>query len=128
MAILWHGVQRASKVNDPTAPKLWYAQWVQRSVVGTDELAELISESTTVSKTDVRAVLDALKPQIIRALEHSDSVRLDGLFSILTSVTGEEGTETPEGLDKVKLEADAYIRLHPDIQEALDRAKFQRED
>jgi len=126
MAILWHGVQRSSKVGDPDAPKLWDVQWVQRSQVDTEELARRIASWTSLSETDVLAVLHALRAEIEQALCASDSVRLDGLASFLLSVTGETGEATEEELSRVPKEADVYIRIARQIQDALDQVEFQR--
>ncbi|NCQ33433.1 MAG: hypothetical protein GW802_39475, partial [Armatimonadetes bacterium] len=67
-----------------------------------------------------------LRTEIEGALCASDSVRLDGIASFLLSVTGETGAATEEELSRVPKEADVYIRIARQVQDALDQVEFQK--
>lgn len=125
--IQWHGVQRPSKPGDPTSPKLWYPQWVQRSVVDTARKAKRIAQRTSHDESDIKAILDAAQEDEIDTFLDSDASKWDGLWIVSLKVTSPSpGVATPEELNDIKKEADVIIRVAPQIRDALDRAKFQR--
>lgn len=72
-----------------------YVQSASQPVVTLKELAELIANSSTVSRADVKAVLDALQFQIIQALQNGRSVRLDDLGIIYSRIQS-DGFDTQE--------------------------------
>ncbi len=128
MAINWHGVQRPSIPGDPDSPKLWYPQWVPGPTRDTAKRAKRMSEMTKYSETDVTAMFSATGIDTVESLLEGEPNKFDGLFTIMLSVTTPgPGAATEADLNKLKKQVDAYIRLAPEIRDALDRAKFQKE-
>ncbi len=62
----------------------YYVQSAPQKRVTTKQLAELIEKRSTVSRADIRAVLDALQFEIIYALQNGQSVMLDDIGTFYT--------------------------------------------
>ncbi len=71
----------------------YYLQIAPTSVVTVESVIKRISNSTTVTSSDVRAVIDALEYEIIESLRHGDSIRLGHIGSFRPTIAS-EGTET----------------------------------
>lgn len=97
---------------DPANGK-WYAHAVYAGTRNTNDLAERISYSTTVTKADCLAVLSALAREFNDAFENSQSIKLDGIgtfkiglhskgaleaedFSVTNNITGIRVNFMPE--------------------------------
>ena len=63
---------------DPSNGK-WFAKACHIGEVGTDELAERVSYATTVTKADVKAVIEGLIKEMQDAMNNSNVVVLDGI-------------------------------------------------
>jgi DNA-binding protein, histone-like, putative len=70
--------------------ELYYACSKRGQVVGFNELASIITESTTLTAPDVKACLMALSQNVKNELKRGNTVRLDdiGTFSIALSSQG----------------------------------------
>ncbi len=78
--------------------KKYYASIVSSGVVDFSKLATLISLATTVSRTDVLAVLDALETYMNLELDCGGNVHL-GSFGHFRLSAHSEGVDTEEDLD-----------------------------
>lgn len=74
----------------------WYAHALMINTISTDDIATEISGATTVTPTDVRAVLTSLGDFIKSHLQNSQKVTLDKLGSFSVSVR----TKSAESSDK----------------------------
>jgi predicted histone-like DNA-binding protein len=81
---------------NPEAPKKWYAQAKASGDLTLKKLSREISEgSTTVSDTDVLAVLNDLTKILKRHLDNGEIVRFGDFGTFQISISG-EGAETEE--------------------------------
>ena len=67
--------------NPITKEFAYHASAIPVTPVKLDEIADSISATCTVNSADVKAVLDALQSQVIKALRNGQSVRLGDLGS-----------------------------------------------
>lgn len=74
---------------DPSNGK-WFAKAVHVGEVSTDELADRVSYATTVTKADVKAVIEGLIKEMQNAMNESQVVVLDGIgrFKLGLECTG----------------------------------------
>ena len=82
---------KITKVKNPKgdeSKKYYHAVAVKTSNYEFEELAEDISQSTTVTKADAVAVLTSMKPFIQRALLNGRRVVLQDLGALVMSITG----------------------------------------
>lgn len=69
-----------------TANNKWFARAVTVSTVSTDKIAERIEEKCTLTKSDVKACIEALIYEIKEQLQNSHAVKLDGLGTFKMSL------------------------------------------
>ena len=111
----------------PEQPKKWYANAKSAGELTFKKLSREISEgSTTVSDTDVLAVLNDLIKVLRRHLENGEIVRLGDFGSFQISI-GSEGAETEakfhQSLIKTKK---VTFRPGADLKEMLNSLKFEK--
>lgn len=112
----------------------FYAQLRPVTPVTLERIAKNIERRSTVSSSDVKAVLDALEYEIIAALEDGKSVRLGDLGSFRPTIGG-KGAETAEDFtpDLIKR---VNVRFHPSkkmkvnfvVGSSAQTVSFQREE
>ena len=90
-------IKALARINpqEPTAAKRYYAVAVNQGELTLNSLSKQIAMMSTVSKTDVYAVLMALTEVIPQALEDGKIVRLGNLGSFSTMVNS-DSSATPE--------------------------------
>lgn len=88
--------------------KKWFARTVVLGNVSTDDLAEEISHSTTVTRADIRAVLDELSLALKRHLLNSQSVKLDGIGTFRVTIHS-MGTATEKEFDSSKIKGYSIV-------------------
>ena len=68
----------------------YYAQAAAATPITLPQIVKMIEKRSTVSSSDIKAVLDALQFEIIQALQNGNSVRLGdlGSFHITINSTG----------------------------------------
>lgn len=94
MPMFYRARQSALKSKD--GKKKWYPQLVKaKTAVTTDELAEVIAEKSSLTKGDIKNVLDNLPSAMALFLRNSMSVNLQG-FGSFTAVASASGA----GVDK----------------------------
>ena len=92
-----------------------YARAVMVGTVGIEELAEAMSESCTVTRSDIVAVLSALGPAMRRMLQKSLRVQLPylGTFKLGLTTIGEEEAEDFDMQHNVK---GVHVLFHPETK------------
>ena len=92
-----------------------YARAVMVGTVGIEELAEAMSESCTVTRSDIVAVLSALGPAMRRMLQKSLRVQLPylGTFKLGLTTIGEEDAEDFDMQHNVK---GVHVLFHPETK------------
>ena len=87
----------AERQNPLTKTLQYYAQVMPVEPLTLEDIAEGIEKTSTVSSADIKAVLDALQFEVIRALRAGNSVRL-----------GDLGSFRPTLASRSALSADAF--------------------
>ena len=77
----------------------YYAQIAPTTPLMLPQIVKLIEKRSTVSSSDIKAVLDALQFEIIHALQTGNSVRLGDLGSFHLTISS-KGTATEEEAKK----------------------------
>ncbi len=85
------------KTEGMSAYKKWYAKALSMGQVSTRDLAEEISHSTTVTRSDIMAVLIELFEAMKRHLQNSQTVTLDEIGSFRVGVKS-KAADTAEDL------------------------------
>ncbi len=126
MAVSYVVVPKANPL-DRNAQKKFYAQAKSRSELTFRKLSKEIAEgSTTVSDTDVLAVLNDLTKILKRHLENGEIVRF-GDFGTFQVGIGSEGAETEDKFH-VSLIKSAKVMFRPglDLKEMLATLKYEK--
>ncbi len=113
---------------DPQAPKKFYAQAKASGEITLKKLSKEISEnSSTVSDTDVLAVLNDLTKFLNRHLSEGQIVRFGDFGTFQISITS-EGAETAEKFNQSMIDSSKVaFRAGIDIREMLNNLKFEKE-
>jgi len=124
MAINYVIVPRGNPSN-PTAPKKFYGQAKSSGEFTFRKLSKEIAEgSTTVSDTDVLAVLNDLTKVLRRHLDNGEIVRF-GDFGTFQVTIGSEGAETEEKFTSSLIKsAKVIFRPGIDLKEMLRNLKY----
>ena len=114
-------------LQDPNAPKKWYAQAKSSGDFTFRKLAKEIAEgSTTVSDTDVLAVLNDLTKILKRHLENGEIVRFGDFGSFQIGI-GSSGAETEAKFNASLIKTKKVVfRPGIDLKEMLNNLKFEK--
>ncbi len=126
MAVKYSVAERGNPL-DSQAPKKWYATARSAGELTFRKLSKEIAEaSTTVSDTDVMAVLNDLIKILRRHLENGEIVRFGDFGSFQVSI-GSEGAET-ESKCNASLIKTKKVAFRPgiDLREMLNNLKFEK--
>jgi predicted histone-like DNA-binding protein len=126
MAVTYVITPKLNPQNREAAPK-FYAQAKGRSELTFRKLAKEIAEgSTTVSDTDVMAVLNDLTKVLKRHLENGEIVRFGDFGSFQIAIKS-EGAES-EGAFHSSLIKDPKVTFRPgiDLKEMLNNLKYEK--
>jgi len=126
MAVKYSVNERANPLNRED-PKKWYATARSTGELTFRKLSKEIAEgSTTVSDTDVLAVLNDLTKILRRHLENGEIVRFGDFGSFQISL-GSEGanTETKFNASMIKTKK-VIFRPGIDLKEMLNNLKFEK--
>jgi predicted histone-like DNA-binding protein len=121
MPILWKAIQRRNP-RDPNAAAKYYAQDVTRSVVDTEALAHQIAARSGMSEGDMLNVLRTLSDVIQEELGDGNSVRLERIGVLSSSLTSEGGAATPEELRRVPKDVGVNFRPATELRTYLENA------
>jgi len=126
MAVKYVVVQRPNPLKQEE-PKKWYASAKSTGDFTFRKLSKEIAEgSTTVSDTDVLAVLNDLTKILKRHLENGEIVRF-GDFGSFQVTLGSSGAET-EGKFNASLIKSKKVTFRPgiDLREMMNNLKFEK--
>jgi len=126
MAIHYVTVERGN-LNNPAAPKKFYAQAKSSGELTFRRLAKEIAEgSTTVSDTDMLAVLNDLTKVLRRHLEAGEIVRF-GDFGAFQVTIKSKGAETAEKFNASLIHSPKIVfRPGADLKETLNNLKYTK--
>lgn len=127
MAIKYVLTQKGNPGN-PEAPKKFYAQAKSTGEVTLKKLSkEIVENSSTVSDTDVLAVLNDLTKFLNRHLSEGQIVRFGDFGTFQISITS-EGAETEDKFNQALIDG-AKVAFRPgvDIREMLNNLKYEKE-
>ena len=126
MAVRYKLVEKNNPRN-PQAPKKWYAMAKSAGEFTFRKLSKEIAEgSTTVSDTDVLAVLNDLTKVLRRHLENGEIVRFGDFGSFQISI-GSEGAETKKQFHHSMIKSSKVIfRPGIDLKEMKNNLKFEK--
>ena len=111
----------------PTEPKKFYAQAVSSGELTFRKLSKEIAEgSTTVSDTDVLAVLNDLIKILRRHLENGKIVRFGDFGSFQITISS-DGVEDEKKFNSSKIKS-AKVTFRPgiDLKEMLNNLKYEK--
>jgi predicted histone-like DNA-binding protein len=122
-----YAVKPKSNPGDPEAPQKYYAQARSSGGLTLKQLSKEIAEgSTTVSDTDVLAVLNDLTKVVKRHLENGKIVRL-GDFGTFQIAVNSEGAETEEKFHPSLIrKSRVTFRPGADLKDMLATLKFEK--
>jgi len=126
MAVNYVVIPKANP-QDRTAPAKFYAQAKSRGELTFRKLSKEIAEgSTTVSDTDVMAVLNDLTKVLRRHLENGEIVRFGDFGTFQISISS-DGAET-EGKFHSSLIKNPKVAFRPgvDLKEMLNNLKYEK--
>jgi predicted histone-like DNA-binding protein len=126
MAVKYTIVQHGNPGN-PDAPKKYYAQAKAGGELTFKSLSREISDgSTTVSDTDVLAVLNDLSKILKRHLANGEIVRFGDFGTFQISLTS-EGAETEEKFHSSLIKSPKVVfRPGADLKETLATLKYEK--
>ena len=116
--------QKRNGINDK---ELYYAVPVWSRLVGTREIAQRLSERSTLSPADIRATLIGLVDVMESYLHDGYSVKLDDLGVFRLSATS-KGYATPEECTPHRVRASKLcFRADAQLKKNLKFVKFERD-
>jgi predicted histone-like DNA-binding protein len=113
---------------NPDAPKKYYAQTKSTGDITLKEIGREIAEnSTTVSDTDVLAVLNDLTKALNRHLKAGKIVRFSDFGTFQINIKS-EGAETEEKFNQKTMITEVKVTFRPgsDVTEMLNNIKFEK--
>jgi predicted histone-like DNA-binding protein len=126
MAVKYNVIERGNPSN-PKAPKKWYASAKSAGELTFKKLSKEISEgSTTVSDTDVLAVLNDLTKILRRHLENGEIVRFGDFGAFQISIGG-AGADTAAKYNTSLIKTKKVVfRPGLDLKETLNNLRFEK--
>jgi predicted histone-like DNA-binding protein len=113
---------------NPDAPKKYYAQTKSTGDITLKEIGREIAEnSTTVSDTDVLAVLNDLTKALNRHLKAGKIVRFSDFGTFQINIKS-EGAETEDKFNQKTMITEVKVTFRPgsDVTEMLNNIKFEK--
>ena len=104
---------KLKKKNGKFANGLYYAEVQRGTTVTTEVLAQRIQERCTVTRPDIKAVLDALVTAMQYSLQAGEKVHIEGLGYFYLNILG-KGVENKEDYDVYKCMKAIRCRFLPD--------------
>lgn len=125
MAIKYKVIERQNAI---TKQVQYYAQTAPVEPMTLDDIVEGIEKTSTVSSADIKAVLDALQFEVIRALKQGQSVRLGDLGSFRPTITSTATLTaeafTPANIKGVRVQFRPSGRMAQELK--LDRVSVRQ--
>ena len=125
MALNYTIIERKN-LNDLTAPVKYYAIAKRLGEMTLRELAERISEMSTLSSIDIMAVLEALLKVIPKELSKGNTVRLGDFGSFYPTIKS-EGSEVEEEFNESLINK-TNIKFRPghEVKNVLNNIQYQK--
>ena len=124
MALKYRIVERQNAL---TKTLQYYAQVEPVEPLNLQDIAEGIEKTSTVSSADIKAVLDALQFEVIRALRAGNSVRLGDLGSFRPTLSSRAALSaeafTAANLRRVRVQFSPSARMESELK--LDRVSVR---
>lgn len=104
----------------------WYPRSITQGKTSTDTIAQYISEGTTLSLADVRAVLTALPSAMKHYMTLGNTVKLDyiGTFYYTAKAAG-QGVDTESEVSKTQIKG-VHVRFNPASTRRADNTYSRR--
>jgi len=126
MAIKYKVIKQGATPLTQTNKSYYTARACKRSLVGLDEIAELLSLRSTLSKADVFATLIALTEAIPEYLLNNQSVQLGDLGTVSLHLSS-KSESTPEDVTWRSIkELKVQFRAGKEIKKSLKSAHFKK--
>jgi len=111
---------------DRTLPEKHYATVVKNGTVDFESLADIITDSSTVSMGDILNVLQMLEKAVVRELGQGRIVQLGRLGNFQVGISS-KGVDTPEEVN-AELITKARIIFRPGrkMRHLVDNVKYQK--
>lgn len=114
------------KKRQQKANGLWYPQSVTVGNVGMEKIIDRLAQISTVSKSDVQAVLGDLASVMADYMSLGYTVKLDGLGTFyFTAVTNKQGVATAEEVSAKQITG-VRVRFLPESERSSDNKRVTR--
>lgn len=125
MAIKFKTIQRKN-LQKPNEPAKWYATAIGDGETKLKDLAEYASETSTVSKADILAVLESCFTKVTKDLSDGRIVRVGEYFTLQMSLSS-EASETEEEVTASKVKK-SKINFRPGkmLSDMIKLAEYQK--
>jgi predicted histone-like DNA-binding protein len=123
MSVFYNKVERGNPMN-PSAGKKWYAVLKTISQIGEKEVAQLISDETTLNRKEAEMALDQFEKILLRLLLDGHSVQLGDWGSFHLTCNSKPSDTKPEvSADNIQ---NLNIRFTPgkELKAGVQNAKF----
>ena len=105
---------------------LWYPQSVTVGTVPMEKIIERLAQISTVSRSDVQAVLGDFAPVLADYMALGYTVKIDGLGTFYyTAVTNDQGVETAEEVSAKQITG-VRVRFLPESERSSDNKRVTR--
>lgn len=125
MPIKFNVIQRRN-LQKPTEPLKWYASAIGDGESNLDDLAQYASETSTVSKADILAVLESTLAKVSKDLAAGKIVRVGDYFTLQMSLSS-EASDKKEDVTAAKIKS-AKINFRPGkmLSDMIKLATYQK--
>lgn len=125
MPIKFKTIQRKN-LQKPDEPAKWYATAIGDGETRLQDLAAYASETSTVSKADILAVLESCFTKVTKDLSEGKIVRVGDYFTLQMSVSS-EASDTEEEVTSSKIKK-SKINFRPGrmLSDMIKLATYQR--
>ncbi len=122
-------IKAITRINprEPEAAKRFYAVAVNQGELTLNSLSKQIAQMSTVSKTDIYAVLMALTEVIPQALEDGRIVRLGSLGSFSVSVRSESSATAEEVTSNNVKQLKLHFRPSAELKAQVEGFQIEKE-
>ena len=126
MAIFFNKTQRSTNPSDKNAAMKWYPRVKSISLASEKEVAQLISDETTLNPKEAEMALAQLQKAVTILLKAGRNVRLGDWASFSVTVQA-EGADTEEECTAQRIKKVVpHCRFSKEFQQSLQSATFQR--
>lgn len=125
MSIKFKAVQKLNPAK-PTEPKKWYPQAIGDGESTLKHLAEYASQTSTVCKADILAVLETIFTKITQDLAEGKIVKVGEYFTLQVGVSGQASAQEKEVTAAKIKSAKIHFRQGKMLSDMLKTASFRK--